>query len=69
MTKKEMIKKLVLDWVRNASGDERKNRFVHHDAIENRIDRKWTREGIESSYDMYKRGDKNIERTIAWLDR
>ena len=61
MTKKEMIKELVLAWVRNAPTKEyREHRFVDHDTMENRLDRKWTKEGIEFIMKKFREG-KNID--------
>ena len=61
MTKKEMIKELVKAWVRNAPTKEyRENRFVDHDTMENRLDRKWTKEGIEFIMKKFREG-KNID--------
>lgn len=61
MTKKEMIKELVLAWVRNAPTKEyREHRFVVHDTMENRLDRKWTKEGIEFIMKKFREG-KNID--------
>ena len=61
MTKKEMIKELVLAWVRNAPTKEyREHRFVDHDTMENRLDRKWTKEGIEFIMKKFQEG-KNID--------
>lgn len=57
MTKKEMIKELVLAWVRNAPTKEyREHRFVDHDAMETRLDRKWTKEGIEFIMKKFQNG-------------
>ena len=70
MKKKEMIKQLVLEWVRNSvDQQQRTERFIGHDALESRIDRNWTKEGIESHYDRWNRGEENIETTIKELRR
>lgn len=61
MTKKEMIKELVKAWVRNAPTKEYwEHRFIHHDTMENRLDRKWTKEGIEFIMKKFREG-KNID--------
>ena len=57
MTKKEMIKALVLAWVRNAKDRKaREQRFICHDSKESKLDRIWTKGGIESIMNQFNNG-------------
>lgn len=70
MTKKEMIKELVLAWVRHTSDESVKmNRFCKANAIENRIDRMWRKSGVEMWYQKLINDEEGIEYIIDFLTR
>lgn len=68
MTKKEMIKTLIKEWVKSEADNEaRKERFIIHDSIEAKIDREWSKGGVEYAFDKFNAGEWNIERAVAFL--
>jgi len=68
MTKKEMLKYLILQWCKSSKDlEERKQRFIEHDSIEYTIDRKWKKEMIAYYFELYINKKIYIESVIYRL--
>jgi hypothetical protein len=52
MTKKLMIRDLVIAWVQKSNNQRiKEERYIHHDSVERYLDRNWSKDGIKMMYD------------------
>lgn len=67
MTKREMIKELVKEWIgASYNGHIKTQRFIHHDTVENYLDRNLYKDVIELIYNRVFKEKQDINYQIEY---